>query len=514
MSISRTLALAALSAGLVVASSDELIRRAASVVPTRQQLAWHEMELTAFIHFTINTFTDKEWGDGTEDPKLFDPTAFDARQWARVLKDAGFKLLILTAKHHDGFCLWPSKYTEHSVKNSPWRGGKGDVVREVAEACRAEGLKFGIYLSPWDRHEPTYGTPAYNGFYKNQLRELLTSYGEIFQIWLDGAKGKGEKAHDYDWEGYYQVMRELQPDMLIKAAGDRDAAKVFADGRVRGPEIRWIGNELGIGRETEWSVIPVKGSILATNNRAYDLGSRERLAGAERLVWWGAEADVSIRPGWFYHAAQDDKVKSLEHLLGIYYASVGQNAVLLLNVPPDRRGLIHENDAARLAEFRKALDVTFRVNLAAGRPAVATETRGDVISRVLVSPVHGAERLTDGDPGTFWTADETVTSASLEVDLGGKKTFNVALLQEPIALGQRVEQFTLDAWSASGWREFARGSTVGYKRLLRFDDVTTDRVRITVLRSRCAPRLSEFGLYHAPQQYRGRMGLVFKEHVE
>ncbi len=435
-------------ASAATASVADPVRDAAAVRPTPQQLAWQRMELTAFVHFTVNTFTDKEWGDGTEDPRIFNPSALDARQWVRVLKDAGFRLVILTAKHHDGFCLWPSRLTRHSVASSPWREGKGDVVRDAADACREAGLKFGVYLSPWDRHEPRYGSAAYNDYYKSQLRELLTGYGEIFMVWFDGAKGKGEKAQQYDWPGYYSLIRSLQPDCLIHGAGDRDAP-VYPGLR---PDIRWVGNERGIARDTEWSVVAVREPLLHMDEQAADLGSRARLAGADRLLWWPAEADVSIRPGWFYHPREDGRVKPASKLVDIYFDSVGKNSVLLLNVPPDRRGLIHENDAAALKEFRSSLDRIFANNLVRRR-------RG------------------------------------LELEIQRGAGFNVAMLQEDIAQGQQVEEFTVEVAEGGAWREIARGTTIGYKRLLRFPEVAAERARVRVLASRGTPRISAVGLY-------------------
>ena len=339
-----------------------------NIVPTPQQIAWQELEFIGFAHFGVNTFTDREWGEGTEDEKVFNPTDFDADQWARVLKDAGIRLLILTAKHHDGFCLWPSRFTEHSVKNSPWRKGKGNVVREVSDACRRHGIKFGVYLSPWDRNNPEYGnSPVYNQYFANQLRELLTNYGPITEVWFDGACGEGPngKKQVYDWTAYYKVVRELQPDAVIAICG---------------PDVRWVGNETGVARETEWSVQPARSAASG---------------GKDGLVWWPAECDVSIRPGWFYHASQDDKVKSLHHLLDIYYKSVGRNSVLLLNIPPDRRGHIHENDTARLRELRKVLDDTFRIDLADNAGATANSATDG----------HGPDTVVDGDQKTWWSPD-------------------------------------------------------------------------------------------------------------
>jgi len=441
---------------------ERLRRQSVLVRPTPQQLAWQEMEFIAFTHFGINTFTNREWGTGREDPKLFNPTAFDANQWVRVFKQAGMRMIILTAKHHDGFCLWPSKFTDHSVKKSPWRGGKGDVVREVAEACRRGGLKFGVYLSPWDRHEHTYGdSPAYNRFFMNQLTELLTNYGEVTEVWFDGACGEGPNGRRqvYDWPAYYAMIRGLQPNALIAICG---------------PDIRWVGNESGVARQSEWSVQPAN----LTRH------------GKTGLVWYPAECDVSIRPGWFYHPQQDKKVKSLKRLLDIYFKSVGRNSVLLLNVPPDRRGLIHENDARRLRELRAALDAIFRTDLAEGRKATASS---------VLDPAHGPEKALDADPTTWWMAAEDDSSATIEIDLGEPTTFNVSMLQEHITLGQRVEEYALEAWDGKGWRPFARGTTIGHKKLDRFPEVTARRVRIIIRRSRANPTLRAFGLFRAPR---------------
>ena len=476
MSISRfrITALIAISLIALPALADEvpkeILRKAAHITPTPQQLAWQELEFIGFAHFTVNTFTDKEWGDGKESPEIFNPTAFDAKQWVAACKDAGIKLLILTAKHHDGFCLWPSKYTEHSVKNSPWRDGKGDVVKEVADACREAGIKFGFYLSPWDRHEQTYGTDEYNEYFKKQLRELLTGYGEVTEVWFDGACGEGPngKRQVYDWPAYYGVVRELQPNALIA---------------ISGPDIRWVGNESGLARESEWSVY--------CGGAKKDLGNRKYLAGAKKLKWYPAECDVSIRPGWFYHASQDDKVKSLSHLLDIYYKSIGRNSVLLLNIPPDRRGLFHENDVARLRELRRVLDETFKTDLALGAAAEADNVRKN-------NSAHSAAKAVDGDPTTWWTTDDDVTTATLDFDLGKPVTFDRAMLQEQISQGQRVEKFVLEARDGDDWKEIATATTIGYKRLLRFPKVTARHVRLRILQSRDCPTLKRFGLFKAP----------------
>lgn len=430
------------------------------VKPAPQQLAWQEAELSLFLHFGMNTFTDREWGEGTEDPQWFNPTELSARQWVQTAQEAGFKYLILTAKHHDGFCLWPSRYTEHSVKNSPWRGGRGDVVKEFAQACQEAHLKMGLYLSPWDCHEPTYGdSPAYNRFYRNQLTELMTSYGEVAEVWFDGACGEGPngKRQAYDWHGFYEVIRRHQPQALIAICG---------------PDIRWVGNEDGFAHETEWSVQDPHPVFHP---------------GATGPVWWPAECDVSIRPGWFWHPHEDEQVKSLEHLMDIYFKSVGRNSVLLLNVPPNRRGLLPDPDVGRLREFRAALDRAFAQDLVQGKPA----------STDSAEPGHGAERAVDGQPSTYWKPRAGAEAPSLEIDLGLPTSFNVALLQEFIAEGQRIEAYRLEAWDGTDWKEVVRGTTVGHKKLDRFPSVTARRVRLTVLQSQGVPLLRRWGLFQA-----------------
>lgn len=428
--------------------------------PTPQQLAWQEAELSMFLHFGMNTFTDREWGEGNEDPQWFNPSQLDTEQWVQVAKECGFKYLILTAKHHDGFCLWQTRYTEHSVKNSPWRMGKGDVVREFARACQQAGLKKGIYLSPWDRHERTYGdSPAYNRYFMNQLTELLTQYGEVSEVWFDGACGEGPngRRQEYDWQGYYAVIRKLQPNALIAICG---------------PDIRWVGNEDGYAAETEWSV---QDPVPAFHGNV------------SGKVWWPAECDVSVRPGWFYHAHEDTKVKSLEHLLDIYFKSVGRNSVLLLNVPPDRRGLLADPDVQRLREWRKALDRIFTKDLAARKPVRATSAQRG----------HGAASAVDGKRDTYWMPGEL--PSSLEIDLRQPTTFNIVMLQEFVAEGQHVEEYSVDALTAAGWQEIKRGTTIGHKKLDRIVPVTATRVKVSILRSRALPMIRTVSLYHAPE---------------
>jgi len=468
-------------------SEADIIRKAANVVPSPRQLRWQKLELTAFFHFGVNTFTNREWGTGKEDPAIFNPTHLDANQWVKVAKDAGFKQVILTAKHHDGFCLWPSKYTEHSVKNSPWKNGKGDVVREVADACKKQNMGFGIYLSPWDRNSPLYGTEVYNDYFVNQLTELLTNYGRIDEVWFDGANGEGPngKKQVYDFERWYQLIRKLQPSAVIA---------------IMGPDVRWVGTESGYGRETEWSVVPADNldqSAIESNSQqgiafkpsgdmtGDDLGSRDKIMKAKGLVWYPAETDVSIRPGWFYHPEENDKVKSPEKLLDIYFHSVGRNSVLLMNIPPDKEGLINEADIRNLKEWTKMRDDIFKNNLAKG--AIITSANG--ISK---------QAIIDNSYSTYWTTKGKDTAAVIELNLKKKKTFNVLMLQENITVGQRIEKFELEYFDGKEWKKATEGTAVGYKRLLQFDPVTTDKVRLKIISSRLNPTISEMGLYLEP----------------
>lgn len=454
-------------------------------IPTEHQLRWHEMEYYVFIHFTVNTFTDKEWGYGDEDPSIFAPSELDPKQWARVAQQAGMKGLILSAKHHDGFCLWPSPGTEHSIKHSPWKNGLGDVVRETADACLEKGLRFGVYLSPWDRNHAEYGRPAYLEYYRKQLKDLLTQYGDLFEVWFDGANGgtgyyggaREERRIDrktyYDWPNTFNLVRVLQPGALM-----------FSDA---GPDIRWVGNEQGFAPETCWARIRPEGFFpgIADQKR---LGTGD----ANGTCWRPAEVDVSIRPGWFYHPDQDRQVKSLEHLLDIYYQSVGRGCNLLLNVPPDRRGLFHETDVARLLELGKVLDQTFEIDLALGRPAEASQVRGGG------DPRFAADNLTDGDRATYWATDDAITSAEAVIDLGEPVPFNRIRIQEQIQLGQRIESFCIEAHLNGSWEEIARGTTMGARRILRTPLITAERVRLRIEKSQACPVISTFELYRAP----------------
>jgi alpha-L-fucosidase len=451
-------------------------------VPSEAQLHWHEMEQNAFIHFTTNTFTDLEWGNGNEKPSVFNPEKVDADQWVSILKEGGFKGVILTCKHHDGFCLWPSQYTEHSVKHSPYKNGKGDVVKEVSDACKSHGLKFGVYLSPWDRNNAAYGKPEYITYYRNQLQEIFKSYGPVFEMWFDGANGgtgyyggANEKrsingAQYYDWPGTLNLVRQMEPDIIF-----------FSDA---GPGVRWVGNEKGIAGETNWN------SITPDTLFAGKPGIEKLLnTGSENGTHWiPAEVDVSIRPGWFYHAREDSLVKSPERLFDIYLTSVGRGSTLLLNVPPDRRGLIHENDVAALRGFRKMLDEEFKTNLAADTKVTTSHFRGN-------DETYSPEKLIDGDKATYWATDDEITTGSFEIDFGKTTLVKYVLLQEYIKLGQRVEAFSVEVWSNGAWQKKAEATTIGYKRILRLDPVTTTKIKINIIASKACPVLSTVAVY-------------------
>lgn len=470
-------------------SEKELVKIAANIVPSPQQLRWQRLELTGFIHFGINTFTSREWGNGKEDPKIFNPTELDARQWVKVCKEASIKQVILTAKHHDGFCLWPTKTTEHSVKNSPWKNGKGDVVKEVADACRELGVGFGVYLSPWDMNNASYGTDAYNDFFIDQLTELLTQYGKVDEVWFDGANGEGPngKKQVYDFERWYAHIRKLQPQAVIA---------------VSGPDVRWVGTETGHGREEEWSVVPIgknnnsnEGSQTnvdappAGDMTGQVLGSLNQLRDGDALKWYPAETDVSIRPGWFYHETEDKKVKTPEYLKEIYFNSVGRNGVLLLNIPPDKRGLLTDYDITALKGWREKLDAIFAVNLLKEAKAVGA--------------VKKIKPLLDGNDATHYLFPMKGNKNTVEMDLNGGKIFNVLSLQENITVGQRVEKFVLEYWDNDEWKKATEGTTIGFKRLLEFPTITASKVRLRIVSSRLKPALSEIGLYFNKESKKG-----------
>jgi alpha-L-fucosidase len=402
-------------------------------IPSAKQLAWSELEYYGFIHFNMNTFTNVEWGEGKENPSSFNPSALDCNQWARIAKKAGMQGLILTAKHHDGFALYPSKYTTHTVAKSPWKNGKGDVVKELSEACRKYGLKLGIYLSPWDRFHPAYGTDDYNQVYAKMQEELLTNYGPIFEFWYDGANGDGPngKKQVYDWNLFHSIVNKYQPD-----------AVQFSDA---GPDIRWVGNERGYAYDTMWS--PILRDKIYPGCLDFDNYRNGQENGTH---WVSPEVDVSTRPGWYYHPDEDDKVKTPDSLLKIYVASVGRNSNLLLNIPVDKRGLIHENDSASLLGFA-AIRAKSLVNLLKGQP----KSKIDV-------------QLYDANPSTFWV--ESDKQKQIDVNLKTPQLVNTIMLQEPIALGQRVSSFEVELEDNTGNKEVIKAGTIGHKRMITFKE--------------------------------------------
>jgi alpha-L-fucosidase len=443
----------------------EIIRKASMVKPSERQIAWQKLEFTLFFHFGMNTFTDREWGLKGTPSSVFNPTALDAEQWVKTAKRAGAKLVIMVAKHHDGFCLWPSRFTEYSVKNSPWKNGNGDVIADLSNACRKHGMKMGVYLSPWDINSPLYGTEKYNEYFRNQLTELLSNYGVVDEVWFDGACGEGPngKRQVYDWEGYYRVIRTLQPHAVIA---------------IMGPDVRWVGTESGYGRETEWSVVPVSCTALDSiagrsqhkelsgvgfmpqgDMMLTDLGSREKIMNAEALAWYPSEVDVSIRDGWFYHAGQDSTVKSPEKLVDIFYNSVGRNSVLLLNIPPDKRGLICEKDSSALEGMKTLLDAAFSNDLA--KDALMNRT-DSVVELKFRHPVR----------------------------------FNCLLLQENFTNGQQIESFVLERKTNGHWETITTGTTIGYKRILIFNPVESDLIRLRILSSRGKPEILALKLFN------------------
>jgi alpha-L-fucosidase len=451
-------------------------------LPSDAQLEWHQMELNAFIHFTTNTFTDKEWGYGDESPSVFNPSALNTDQWVSTLKDAGFKGIILTCKHHDGFCLWPSQYTEHSVKNSPLETGKGDVVKNVSESCKKYGLKFGIYVSPWDRNRNDYGQPSYIEYYRNQLNELFTTYGPIFEMWFDGANGGDgfyggakerreiNRSTYYDWPATLAGVREMEPNIIF-----------FSDA---GSGVRWCGNESGVGGETNWNMISPDTLFAGKANIEKLLNT-----GSENGTHWiPAEVNTSIRPGWFYHTKEDSLVKSSQQLFDIYLTSVGRGSTLLLNVPPDKRGLFHENDVNALLEWRALLNQEFKTNLAANAQVESTTFRGN-------DKAYAAENSTDDNSETYWTTDDGITTGTLSIQLNESKLIKYVVLQEYIKLGQRVKRFTIEVWKDDAWKEIAAGTTIGYKRILKVEPTETTKVRVSILDARVCPLIATVQLF-------------------
>jgi len=446
------------------------------VVPTKRQIEHQEMEVIGFIHFGLNTYVNREWGTGEISPNVFDPKDLNAMQWAKVAKAGGIKELILTAKHHDGFCLWPSKYTNYSVASSPWKNGNGDIVKDLSEACQKEGLKFGVYLSPWDMHAKSYGTPAYITYYENQMRELLTNYGKISEFWFDGAKSpKYAKKSIYDFKAWWAMIRKLQPD-----------CNIFSD---VGPDIRWIGDEGGVAGKTDWSMLtPSREKIGHTHfiyqNQGDPYGKK----------WVPGECDVSIRPGWYYHASQDTMVKSPQKLVDIYYKSVGRNGVFLINLPPNKKGLISKPDIKSIEEFHSIIKETFAHNLA--KNAIVFST-----SKYKNSHQFAGNNIVDNEPQkSFWAASPSDHKPMLTIQLSKFQTFDRIELQEPIKYGQRIGAFAVQAFLNGRWQDIANGTTIGYKRLLRIHPVTTNQIRILFLSYNNTPALSNFGLFKASKR--------------
>ncbi|MBO7590982.1 MAG: alpha-L-fucosidase [Prevotella sp.] len=451
----------------ILAHAQEKDNASCGPVPTENQLRWQDMEMYAFIHYSLNTYTDQEWGFGNEDPKLFNPSDLNCRQWARVCKQAGMKGIIFTAKHHCGFCMWPSKYTEYSVKNSPWKDGKGDVVRELADACREEGLEFAVYLSPWDRNHPEYGRPAYVEYFRNQLRELLTNYGDIFEVWFDGANGgdgwygganetrKIDRTTYYEWPETYKMIRQLQPKCLI-----------WNDGSDRG-DLRWVGTEAGNVGETNWSLLNHDGEV-SWSMLHYGLDTGDS--------WVPGETNTSIRPGWFYHDTENEHVKSLSKLMDTYYKSVGRNSTLLLNFPIAPNGRIHPTDSLRGIAFKKMIDEVFKSDLA---------------KKAKIS------RSTVGDGSAVATT----------LDFKKPTAFNCFLAEEDIRYGQRVKKFSLEAEVDGQWQplkdelvENGDGlTTIGHRRIICFPTVKATKLRFTITDSKCEPIIKRTSVYLAPE---------------
>lgn len=466
--LSLTIAIAALAACNTVAPPAPY-----GALPSDAQVEWQKMEYNMFVHFGPNTFTSAEWGDGKENPDVFNPTDLDCRQWAATAKAAGMKGVIITAKHHDGFCLWPNPVSRHTVARSSWRNGEGDVLKELSEACKEYGLEFGIYISPWDRNDPHYGSDAYNDVFVKTLEHALGSYGEVFEQWFDGACGEGPngKKQTYDWPQFYSTVYGKQPDAVI-----------FSN---VGPGCRWVGNEYGSAGRTCWGTMNI-GDLTPSSPANCDI-LNEGEAGGEK--WVAAETDVSIRPGWFWKESENAKVKSLQELLKIYYESVGRNSLLLLNVPADTRGHLHEVDSVRLMELRAAIDEIFSTDLASGAKAEACCTRGG-------SAKYAAANVLDADYDTYWATDDDVLAASFTVILPEARTFNRVQIQEYIPLGQRVSAFSVEALEEDGqWKTIANETTIGYKRIVHVPVTTATAVRVNIEESLACPVINGFALF-------------------
>jgi alpha-L-fucosidase len=454
---------------ILVVATAQPAKPISAVRPTAAQLAWHETNFYLFFHFGPNTFTNLEWGHGTETEDVFNPSALDCEQWCRIAKQAGAKGVVITAKHHDGFCLWPSLYSKHTVRESKWKNGHGDILRELSNACRNHGLKFGVYLSPWDRNHPKYGTDEYNDIYANTLKELLTGYGPLFEVWWDGANGEGPngKKQVYDFHRFEKLVAQYQPGAVI-----------FSD---IGPGCRWAGNEEGTVDETNWCMLDTVGFGRGATGPP---GATLQTGQENGAVWIPAECDVSIRPGWFYHPEEDVKVKTPDQLMNIYLHSVGHGSNLILNVPPDRNGRIHAQDSAALVDFGKKLSASFRENIAFGKPCYNQAGR------------RSMKGLTDGRFNTYNTIrSRGAAGRTIFMDLGGEQTFNSLELREYIAKGQSVRRFTVAIPGKDGWTEIARSTTIGSKKILVFPEVRAAQIRIILESGQVDPLISEVQVY-------------------
>ena len=489
---------------MLISSLDAAPPEPYGATPTRAQIEWHKLEQYAFCHFTINTFTGKEWGYGDESPQLFNPTGFDADQIVLAAKSAGMKAFILTCKHHDGFCLWPTKTTKHNISASPWKNGKGDLVKEFADASRRHGLKFGVYLSPWDRNNEHYGTPDYIKIFRAQLTELLTNYGEVFEVWFDGANGgdgfyggkretrKIDRLTYYDWPGTWKLAESIQPQAVIMSD--------------IGPGVRWIGNEHGHAKYPCWATFTPEGR----NGNPPGIGeSKYQLnegGTADGKYWIPGECDVSIRPGWFYHENQNSKVRTPANLLDLYFASVGRGASFLLNLPPSQKGQMHPNDVYALKGYGEALQKLFAKNYTDGSTATASVTRNADAGENF-SP----SQVLDDSASTYWATPDGTKQASLTIELDGAQTFDVIRLREPIALGQRIRKFNVEVKVNGQWQPWVtNGSSIGAHTLFRENAVTATTVRVNITESAACPLLSEVSLWKLPANVPNTLPAVVK----
>ncbi len=459
-------------------------------VPSPRQISWQQTNMYCLIHFGLNTFTDKEWGYGNVSPEKFNPSHFDPDQIVAAAKAGGFKGIIFVAKHHDGFCLWPTKTTGYNISKSPFENGKGDVVKAFESAARRYGMKFGIYCSPWDRHSKYYGTYKYVQLYREQLKELYTHYGQLFEVWFDGANGGNgyyggknttiniDRTTYYGWDTTWNDMvRKLQPNAVI-----------FSD---VGPDLRWVGNERGHADETSWETFtPVALAGQTGYGPGYVDYSHSPAGTRDGRYWMPAECDVPLRPGWFFHKDQNDRVKTPQQLFDIYLASVGRGAALDLGLAPDMEGRLYKKDVESLKGFGKILNKTFTRNLAEGATFKASNIRGNN------SRLYGPHNILDKNPFTYWATDDSVTTPYLILSLKGQKRFNIIGIGEDIKLGQRVGAFAVDAWINDQWQQIAEATSIGNLRLIRLPEyIRTDQVRLRITSSPVCPAISEFGLY-------------------